>query len=199
MRLTTAVRYFTSKSAFVITLGLAIFTLSACDSANTEYTYPERTTDSGDRDPSGRKTQDAEAGIFGKDGIDIFGQHSKNGGQGSGVGLGINSFLWRASLDTISFMPIASADPFGGVIITDWYTPAETPNERFKLNVFIMGRALRADGIKVSAFRQVRDQVGAWVDTPVDVNVVTDLENAVLTRARKMRISAQAVAEQGTR
>jgi hypothetical protein len=166
--------------------------LTACGDPNTEYAYPE--TLRGERITTGQQ-QDT---VFGPEGMDIFGQSRRNAEQGGGgAGLGINSFLWRASLDTISFMPIASADPFGGVIITDWYTPVETPNERFKLNVFIMGRALRADGIKVSAFRQQRDATGAWVDTQVKDTVITDLENAVLTRARKMRIAAQAIAEQG--
>ncbi|MGE4529278.1 MAG: DUF3576 domain-containing protein [Rhodospirillaceae bacterium] len=161
--------------------------LTGCDSANTEYAYPESYGKTiyhpGDKRPDS---------VFGKEGLDIFGQSKKNAEQGGGGGLGINSFLWRASLDTISFMPIASADPFGGVIITDWYAPPETPSERFKLNVFIMGRSLRADGLKIAAFRQIKDETGNWADRPVDANVVTDLENTVLTRARKMRIAAQA-------
>jgi len=160
--------------------------LTGCDSANTEYAYPESYGKTiyhpGDKRPDS---------VFGKEGLDIFGQSKKSAEQGGG-GLGINSFLWRASLDTISFMPIASADPFGGVIITDWYAPPETPSERFKLNVFIMGRSLRADGLKIAAFRQIKDETGNWADRPVDANVVTDLENTVLTRARKMRIAAQA-------
>ena len=77
----------------------------------------------------------------------------------------MNAFLWRASLDTIAFMPLASADPFGGVIITDWYAPPETPDERFKVNIYILGRILRADGLKVSVFRQTRDAGGQWRDT----------------------------------
>jgi hypothetical protein len=170
-----------------MTLALGVASLlGGCDSANTEYAYPEKYGDKvyapGEAPPQS---------VFGKDGVDIFGQSKKGTDQGGGQGLGINSFLWRASLDTISFMPIASADPFGGVIITDWYAPPETPDERFKLNVFIMGRALRADGLKIAAFRQVKDSSGNWADRPIDAAVVTDLENTVLTRARKMRIAAQ--------
>src|ERR1700679_4296543 len=85
----------------------------------------------------------------------------------SASGIGVNGFLWRASLDTISFMPITSADPFGGVIITDWYSAPDNPNERMKLNIFIRDRDLRADGVKVSTFRQVRAAGGVWVDAPV--------------------------------
>ncbi len=109
---------------------------------------------------------------------------------GGGPGIGVNSFLWHASLDTVSFMPLASADPFGGVIITDWYSPPTSPNERFKVNVFILGRELRADGVKTSVFRQKRDEkTGGWVDVEVDKNTAGDLENAILNRARQMRLS----------
>jgi len=111
------------------------------------------------------------------------------GAGGSGGSIGVNSFLWRASLDTVRFMPLASADPFGGVIITDWYSPPETPNERFKVNLYILGRELRADGVRASVFHQKRDPSGAWVEASVDANTGTDLENAILTRAREMRLS----------
>jgi len=111
------------------------------------------------------------------------------GGGGGAIGVSVNSFLWRASLDTVSFMPLASADPFGGVIITDWYSPPGTPNERFKVNVFILNRELRADGVRASVFHQRRDQAGNWVEAAVDANTGTDLENAILTRARQLRLS----------
>ncbi len=171
--------------AVAVALGIASM-LAGCSEDNTEYAYPESYGKNVYR--PGDKKPDS---VFGKGGIDIFGQAKKGDDQGSGQGLGINSFLWRASLDTVSFMPIASADPFGGVIITDWYAPPETPDERFKLNVFIMGRALRADGLKIAAFRQAKDSSGNWADRPMDPAVITDLENTVLTRARKMRIAAQ--------
>lgn len=108
---------------------------------------------------------------------------------GGGIGVGVNSFLWRASLDTISFMPVASADPFGGVIITDWYSPPDTPNERFKLNIFVLGRELRADGVRATLFRQKRDSSGLWIDATVDAKAGTGVENAILARARQIRLS----------
>jgi hypothetical protein len=111
---------------------------------------------------------------------------------GGAAGVGVNSFLWRASLDTVSFMPLASADPFGGVIITDWFSPPETPDERFKVNVFILGRDLRADGVRASVFHQKKDAASQWAEAPVDANTATDLENAILTRARQIRLSAVA-------
>jgi hypothetical protein len=100
----------------------------------------------------------------------------------------VNSYLWRASLDTMSFMPLASADPFGGVIITDWYMPPEVSRERFKVNVYILGRDLRADGLRAAVFRQSQDLLGNWVDARVDQRTATDLEDAILTRARQLRI-----------
>ena len=86
-------------------------------------------------------------------------------------------------------MPLVSADPFGGVIITDWYSPPQSPDERFKVNVYILGRALRADGIRASVFRQQMNGTTGWVDAQVAPNTGTDLENAILTRARQMRIA----------
>ena len=98
--------------------------------------------------------------------------------------------LWRASLDTINFIPLVSADPFGGVIITDWYTPAETPNERMKVQVTILDRELRADGVRVSVFKQqTAPKGGNWVDAQVDPRTNIDIENAILTRARQLRIA----------
>ena len=102
-------------------------------------------------------------------------------------GIGVNGFLWRASLDTISFMPLASADPFGGVIITEWYSAADTPDERVKVTIYILDRRLRADGVRVSVFKQVR-QGDQWLDAPVAADTAPKIENAILTRARQMHI-----------
>ncbi len=122
----------------------------------------------------------------------LFGGGGSSQNNNGPAGVGVNSFLWRASLDTVSFMPLASADPFGGVIITDWYSPPDTPDERFKVNVFILGRDLRADGVRASVFHQKKDAAGQWGEAPVDANTATDLENAILTRARQIRLSAVA-------
>jgi hypothetical protein len=129
--------------------------------------------------------------VFGPGGLTLGGtQKPGEDGEAAGTGgIGVNSFLWRASLDTVSFMPLVSADPFGGVIITDWYSPPQSPEERFKVNVYILGRALRADGIRASVFRQQRDTAAGWIDAQVAPNTATDLENAILTRARQMRIA----------
>ncbi len=115
------------------------------------------------------------------------------GGRGDSGGgtLGVNAYLWRGALDTLSFMPLASADPFGGVIITDWYPPASSNGERFKATAYILGRELRSDGVRVSIFRQVL-QNGQWVDAPVSPVTVGEIENKVLARARELREQSQA-------
>ncbi|SNT18750.1 MULTISPECIES: DUF3576 domain-containing protein [unclassified Azospirillum] len=103
----------------------------------------------------------------------------------------VNAFLWRAALDTVEFMPIIQADPYGGIILTDWYAPPATPTERFKVNLYIVDAALRADGVRASVFRQVQ-QNGVWVDAPVTTETRTQLEDSVLTRARQLRQQAVA-------
>ena len=101
----------------------------------------------------------------------------------------MNGYLWRASLDTISFMPLAEVDPFGGVIITDWYANPQMPTERFKLTVYILDTRLRADALAVNVFRQVRDETGGWIDAQTGSDTAYEIENAILTRARQLRIS----------
>ena len=103
--------------------------------------------------------------------------------------MAVNGYLWRATLDTLSFMPLASADPYGGTVITDWYTNPEKPDERFKCTVYILDARLRADGLNVSVFKQTKDAAGNWVDAPAATQTETDIENAILTRARQLRLS----------
>lgn len=161
--------------------------LSACGEGKAIYPDKEK----GDTAP--RMSNEKQDSIFGSEGL--FGlngdKKDKNGANGGAVGIGVNSFLWRASLDTISFMPIATADPFGGTILTDWYQMPESPNERYKLNIFIVDRALRSDGIKVSVFKQVQGGNGQWADTAVDPKMASDIENSILTRARQLRIVSE--------
>jgi hypothetical protein len=109
--------------------------------------------------------------------------------KGEAPSIGVNGYLWRATLDTLSFMPLASADPYGGVIITDWYVNPEKPDERFKCTVYILDSRLRADGLNVAVFKQNRDAQGQWIDAPSAGQTETDIENAILTRARQLRLS----------
>ena len=154
--------------------------LSGCTNA---VPLDTRSKDQTDNDPfydnSKRET------IFGEGGLNLFSE--KKGGGNNTSGLGVNSYLWRASLDTISFMPVNSADPFGGVIITDWHTPPESPNERLKLNVYILGKSLRADGVRVAVFRQVLGRDRVWRDATVPQSTGVKIEDSILTRARQIR------------
>ncbi|MGE3303540.1 MAG: DUF3576 domain-containing protein [Hyphomonadaceae bacterium] len=102
--------------------------------------------------------------------------------------IGVNAFLWRATLDTLGFMPLASADPYGGVITTEWYANPERPNERFKATAYILDTRLRADGIKVSVNRQQLTANG-WTDAPTDPDTAIQIENKILSRARELRLS----------
>ena len=103
--------------------------------------------------------------------------------------IAVNSYLWRASIDTVSFAPLLQANPNSGVIITDWYTNPRAPGERIKLTVAVLDPDLRADALRVSAARQVY-QNGAWIDAPVSAATVQKLEDIILTRARDLRRSA---------
>ena len=100
--------------------------------------------------------------------------------------IGVNSFLWKAAVDTVSFAPLLQANPSSGVIITDWYTNPRTPTERVKLTVSILDRDLRADALRVAAARQVL-QNGVWADAPVTAATVQKLEDIIMTRARDLR------------
>jgi alpha-beta hydrolase superfamily lysophospholipase len=102
--------------------------------------------------------------------------------------IGVNSYLWRATLETLSFMPLTQADSSGGVIVTDWYANPETPNERVKLSVSILDQDLRADALRVAASRQVL-QNGTWIEAPVQAATVQRLEDIILTKARDIRRS----------
>jgi hypothetical protein len=103
--------------------------------------------------------------------------------------LGVNAYLWQAALDTFASLPIVKADPFGGVIISDWYTAPTSNNERMKVTVYIMDRRLLAEGLKVRVFRQVRNN-GEWQNATVNFDVERKLEDTILTRARELRLSA---------
>ena len=103
--------------------------------------------------------------------------------------IGVNSYLWRAALETVSFAPLLQTDSAGGVIVTDWYTNPANPQERVKLSVAILDQDLRADAVRVAASRQVA-QGGAWVEAPVQAATVQRLENIILTTARDLRRQA---------
>jgi len=118
------------------------------------------------------------------------GMHRGAATEGAGAtAIGVNAYLWRATLDTLAFMPLASADPYGGVVITDWYVNPEKTDERFKCTVYILDTRLRGDALKVTVFKEVSNGVGGWVTAPVSDQTPEDIENAILTRARQLRLS----------
>lgn len=172
------------STPLTLSLLMAVAVLAGCAGTDVDSRPYEKNEATGQW---GRGVNDAPTDtIFGKGGL--FGSGKSSEDVGGGTGLNVNAFLWRASLDTVAFMPLSSADPFGGVIITDWYSPPETPDERLKVNVYILDRELRADGLRVAVFRQVREGSGTWVEAKVDDRTGRDLENAILKRARQMRI-----------
>jgi len=157
--------------------------LQGCSSSpfsgvKTEHEYPQSQEDA---------RRASRGKLTGEGGIKLFG--GKDEKKDSGSGIGVNSFLWRATLDTLSFMPLAQVDPHGGVIITDWYENPDARGERFKLNVLILGTDLRADGIKVAVFKQEKNKEGQWQDSSASGDTARELEDKILTRARELRIS----------
>lgn len=151
-------------------LVLSLAALAACSSSGSSRTF---------------QTQEQGGGLS------MFGLGGKKAAPANAnqPAIGVNGYLWRATLDTLSFMPLASADPYGGVVITDWYVNPEKPDERFKCTVYILDSRLRADGLNVAVFKQVKDAAGNWTDAPSAGQTETDLENAILTKARQLRLS----------
>jgi hypothetical protein len=123
-------------------------------------------------------------------GFHLFSRKAPKAGVDNPVAIGVNSYLWRASLDVLNFMPLASADPYGGLIVTDWYVNPEKTDERFKVNVYILDTRLRADGVNVSINRQTKGADGQWVNAQTSSQTESSMEDAILARARSIRIGA---------
>lgn len=163
----------------LLPLLLAPFFLSACGDTKLE--------DPGTPKSQRQQRREHNGNLTGEDqGFVLAGPSSKSNAEGGA--LGVNSYLWRATLDTLAFMPLASADPFGGVIITDWYEDPKTPGERFKVNALILDKSLRTDGVKLTVFKQKLEK-GTWHDKTVDPSLASTLEDTILTRARQLRVT----------
>ena len=178
--------YMIAKPLLAGALCLLMLAVAGCGTADPDTVYPRQKKYGGG---GGGGTYAPKESVFGEGGLDLFGGGETQDDGSGGSGIGVNSFLWRASLDTISFMPLVSADPFGGVIITDWHSPPESPGERVKITVYILGRDLRADGVRAAVFRQRQDGSGSWVDAAVENRTQVQLEDAILTRARQLRVA----------
>lgn len=167
----------------IILITLCLTAVVGCSSLKSDdkQSYPQ----------SPEQTRRDRNGSLTGEGLKLFGGGDDSEASSSAaVGIGINSYLWRATLDTLSFMPLISADPFGGVIITDWYEDSNNKNERFKINVIITSQTLRSDAVKVSVFKQVHKKSG-WRDSKTSSAVASELENKILTRARELRINKE--------
>ena len=149
----------------------------------------------GDDSPEGRQLQmevaenklQSGGGLFGKKGgLDLLNQNKQTAS--IGVGMPINPYLWKASLETINFMPLSSADPFAGLIITDWYSENNT-NERCKINIFIKGVELKTSNLKVNSFCQTLSDKNNWVSNETDIKINAQIENAILNKAKKLKLS----------
>jgi len=129
-------------------------------------------------------------GLFGKKAsLNLLGGETDSQQTSVGMGLPINPFLWRASIETISFMPLASTDPFAGTIITDWYTAENSLGERCKLNIFINGADMKTDNLKVLSFCQLFKN-NQWVNSPPNSDDNIRLENAILNKAKKLKLTS---------
>ena len=105
------------------------------------------------------------------------------------AGIGVNTYLWRATLETLSFMPLSSADPFGGVIVTDWYSKNEAPNEKYKIVAYIIGTQLRVDALKINVFKKIKNENGDWIDQESHSEMSLNIENSILTKAKQYRMA----------
>ncbi len=131
-------------------------------------------------------------GLLGKGGLSIggvLGNNKKDKVSETSIAMSVNVFLWRGALETISFMPISSADQVGGIIITDWYSTSDNPNERCKLNIFITGTSLKTENLRVASFcQELKEQT--WINKNIAEENNTKLENAILNKAKKIRLQS---------
>ena len=130
-------------------------------------------------------------GLLGKGGVSLGGilNNEENNNSTATVSMSINPFLWRAALETIDFMPLSSADTIGGTIITDWYSTTENQKERCKLNIFISGKKLNTENLKVTSFcQEFKEQL--WVNKNVDRENNIKIENAILNKAKKLKLQS---------
>lgn len=159
-----------------------LWLLSACSGDVTHDYHPQTAEEHREDDMKSIVTKSDEP-------IIIYGGKSKSGGgEGSGVA---GSYLWRAALESISFMPLASSDSHGGTIITDWYSSPSTPNERFKFNILILSSDLQIGSIKVNAFRQL-NTMGQWRSAEISKEIPRNIEDNILRKAISLRAKATA-------
>jgi hypothetical protein len=174
-----SVAHYRLSVAFAASISLAV---AACD-AN-QASQPPDTTTAQRASTSEPSEIDTEATIW-----TVLGLAKKDSQRqiGPSTGSTVSPILWQAALDTLSFVSFASEDPLAGSLVTDWYSPPGKPNERYKINVFILARSLRSDAVAVTITRQARLGDGNWLETTIARHVETDLETAILNHARQLK------------
>ena len=160
-----------------------IFCIFGCSGEIPEPLPTEERAVAREREERERRGETEDTNLLG----DLFAGIGSSGGV-QGPAIGVNAHLWKASLDTLSFMPLASADPFGGIIITEWYTSSDSPAEKFKIIVYITGMQLKVDALKIKVFKKIKNETGDWIDQPANQELSVKIENSVLTKAREYKI-----------
>jgi Domain of unknown function (DUF3576) len=160
-----------------IVILVLLLCLSACEAKKVEYSYPKSGAEL-KRQKIGSMINDNDGG-----GINIVGSKSSKAAPTMA-----NSLLWRASLETISFMPLHQSDPIGGIIITDWYAAPDAPKERFKMNIVISSAELKVSSLKVTVFKEVMDNKGNWSSAVASPQVARDLEDKIINKAKALNI-----------
>lgn len=175
MRLSNSKQMLQSLTRGAIVSGLLLSLVACGKDLTIEPDYPEN-----------QKTGVENMGsLFDSPNFTLFGNSDNSTGTPT---MAVNSFLWRASLETFSFMPLTTADQLSGIIITDWYSEPSVPDERMKVTILILDKSLRADALRITAFREKRTSLG-WETTPVADQTNRRLEDVVLVRARELRIA----------
>ncbi|HLD95804.1 MAG TPA: DUF3576 domain-containing protein [Alphaproteobacteria bacterium] len=128
--------------------------------------------------------------LFGDDFLSFGGSRKKTAGQGAGPS-SVNTYLWKASLEALNLMPLQSADAVGGVLITEWYASTPSSQDKIKVCVFIKDYILRADALKVTVYKQVKDKSGHWLSSSLDEVTARQIEDIILTKARDLRNQAK--------
>jgi Domain of unknown function (DUF3576) len=176
-----SITHYRLSAAFAASLSL---TLAACATPQSSEQSQPAAPNAQQASTSAPSEIDTEATIWT---ILGFAKKESERHQGPQTGSTVSPILWQAALDTLDFAKLASEDPLAGSMVTDWYSPAGKPNERYKVNVFILARSLRSDALAVTVTRQARLGDGNWLETTIARQVETDLENAILNRARQLK------------
>lgn len=172
------------KNLYLASIFIVSATLAGCGGANIE---------SADSNPTPHDTAQGPGLFSGSSGniLDAFRQGGNSANATATAKIGVNAYLWRAALESVSFMPITQTDSAGGVIVTDWYSTSSQPNERVKANVYILGTALLPQNLKLNVFREERSASGVWTPVEVSPSTLRQLEDTILNKARTLRVQSQ--------